>query len=223
MKNPWTIVLVVAVVLIGGSFMYAGSVNSKNNEGVEFTPHLKGNPDASVVLLEYSDLQCPACAAFQPALEEVFAKYGDVLRFEYKHFPLPVHNLAEPAARAAEAAGQQDSFFPYHDLLFANQATWSRSPNPNALFIKYAEELGLDVELFKRHLNSSLIRDKVRADGLAAREAGLTGTPTFFLNGERMTIETFEDFQNQIALAVDPNATTSAPAVSSEPKVEFGI
>jgi protein-disulfide isomerase len=220
MKNPWVIIGIIAVVLFGGSFWYASSTADKNNEGIAFEPHLKGNPDASVVLVEYSDFQCPACAAFQPVVEDVLSQYGDSVRFEYKHFPLPIHPLAEPAARAAEAAGQQGKFFEFHDLLFANQLGWANSVNPAIPFVQFAEQLELDIDTFKRHYNASVIRDRVREDLAESRQLSLTGTPTFLLNGQRMVITTYEDFVNQIAAAVNPDA----PAVTiGVPTVEFGI
>ncbi len=82
MKNPWVIVGALTVILIGGSVWYSSSVSARNNEGVTLTPHIKGNPEAVVTLVEYSDFQCPACAAFQPYVNEVLAAYGDSVRFE---------------------------------------------------------------------------------------------------------------------------------------------
>ncbi|HMO78274.1 MAG TPA: thioredoxin domain-containing protein [Candidatus Paceibacterota bacterium] len=205
MKNPWIIIGVLAIVLIGGSVWYSTNVQERNNEGIVITANIKGNENAPVTLTEYSDFQCPACAAFQPVVKNILSEFPDDVKLEYKHFPLPIHSLAEPAARAAEAAGQQDAFFAYHDLLFENQTAWSNTPNPTALFFKYAADLELDVDLFKRHYNSSVLRDRVKVDLLEARGLGLTGTPTFYLNGERMNIETYEDFYNQIAAAVNPD------------------
>lgn len=204
MKNPWIIIAVIVVVLIGGSVLYSNNVASKSNEGITFSEHVQGNDSAAVTLTEYSDFQCPACAAFQPVLADVKNKFGDNLKIEFKHFPLPIHPYAEAAAGAAEAAGQQDAFFAYHDLLYANQKTWSNSKNPSTQFIQYANELSLDVDKFKTQMNASAIKDKVKEESKEARELGLTGTPTFFLNGERMTIETYEDFVNQIAKAINP-------------------
>lgn len=215
MKNPWIVLGIIAVVLVGGSVFYSNSLSESNNEGVVLTPHIKGDSEAIVTLTEYSDFQCPACAAFQPVLDDVFAQYGDSLKFEYKHFPLPMHPVAEPAARAAEAAAQQDKFFQYHDLLFANQEVWSNAANPVAFFNQYAEELDLDVDQFKRNYGSSMIRDRVREEANEARGLGLTGTPTFFLNGEKMVINTYAEFVEQIAAALgeSPEATD----------VKFGI
>lgn len=229
MKNPWIIVAVLAVVLIGGSVWYSNTVSARNNEGIEVKAHMKGNPDAPVTLVEFSDLQCPACAAFQPYVNEILANYGDAIRFEYKHYPLPIHPLAEPAARAAEAAGQQGQFFAYADKLFENQKAWSTSPNPTRQFFTYAEELGLDMEQFKRHLNATVLRDKVRSEGQEARGLGVTGTPTFFLNGQRMQYSSYDEFRQQIEQAVNPNVNFSADGTApievtpTEPAVQFGI
>lgn len=202
MKNPWIIILLLVVVLIGGSVWYAKAADVRNNEGVTFSPHLKGNAEAVVSLVEFSDFQCPACAAFLPYVEEVVAQHGDAISFEYKHFPLPMHTLAEPAARAAEAAGQQGKFFEYGEKLFAEQAVWSTNPNALGLFVRYAEELGLDIDTFKRHMSASLVREKIRSEMTEGREKGVTGTPTFFLNGQRMQITSYEDFKAQIEAAV---------------------
>jgi protein-disulfide isomerase len=221
LKSPWFIVAALAVVLFGGSFWYSSMVSERNNDGIEIRENIKGSNDAVVTLTEYSDFQCPACASFQPALADVMEQFAGQVKLEYKHFPLPIHTLAIPAARAAEAAGQQGQFFEYHDLLFINQSAWSNSANPTVNFIQYATELGLDVDLFKRHMNSSILRDKVRDEFNEARGLGLTGTPTFFLNGERMTITTYEDFINQIAAAVNPG--TVGTSEESAPAVQFGI
>ncbi len=225
MKNPWVIIGLITVLLFGGAVWYSSSAAQKNNEGVSVVPvQVKGNPDASVTLVEYSDLQCPACASFAPVVAEVMTQYGDRVRFEYKHFPLPIHPFAQQAAVAAEAAGQQGKFFEFHDALFANQDSWSKAAAPQTFFIQYATDLGLDIDTFRRHMNSSLLRDKVRSDLGEARDLGLTGTPSFFLNGERMEFQTFQEFVEQIAFAVDPSAQPategSAPAQS---EVIFGL
>lgn len=219
MKNPWVIIGVIAVVLVGGSVWYSSTVAATNNEGITFTDHIKGSETATVKLTEYSDFECPACAAFQPVLADIMAEFGESVALEYKHYPLPMHKLAVPAARAAEAAGQQDAFFAYHDLLFANQATWAKSPNPLVFFMQYAEELDLDTDKFKRHYNSSMINDRIIESAREARGLGLTGTPSFFLNGEQMKIETYEDFRNQIMVALGVSTASTTP----ESKVQFGI
>jgi protein-disulfide isomerase len=220
MNNPWIIVGVIAAVLIGGSWWYSTSVSASYNEGVEVKSHIKGNPDAAVTLAEYSDFQCPACAQFAPVVKEILDAYGDQIAFEYKHFPLmQIHANAEAAARAAEAAGQQGKFYEYHDVLFEKQSEWSSATIPGAFFARYAEELGLDKNLFTRHQRSSLLQGKVRDQFNEARSKGLTGTPTFFLNGERMQISTYQDFREQIEAALGIVPTEAVV----EPAVEFGV
>ncbi len=221
MKNPWVIIGVLAVILIGGSVWYSSQVNKSYNEGVVIKDHFLGGENASVTLTEYSDFQCPACKQFHPYVKAITEEYGDSLRFEYRHFPLmQLHPYAEAAARAAEAAGQQDKFFEFHDLLFENQDTWAKSNNPGAYFADYAEELGLDMRQFTRQQRSSVLRDHIRDQFDEARAQGLTGTPSFFLNGVRMEITTYDDFKNQIeaALGVTPPATETGTST-----VEFGI
>jgi protein-disulfide isomerase len=245
MKNPWVLVGLLAVVLIGGAVWYSSQAGAVYNEGVTVQTYIKGNPDATVKLVEYSDFQCPACAAFQPVIADIIAEYGGRIAFEYRHFPLTqIHRLAEPAARAAEAAGQQGKFYEYHDLLFINQSAWSNSTNPAQFFIQYATELGLDIEQFTRQQRSSILRDHVRDQFNEARALGFTGTPSFVLNGEVMQFQTYDEFRQQIIAAVDPAAassdvvlpTTITPAASGtevitepvavpagEPEVRFGI
>lgn len=230
MKNPWVIIGVVAVVLIGASVWYSSYVGEQANEGVSFEPHVLGNADSDVVLVEYSDFQCPACGQFAPIVKDVLAEYGEELRFEYRHFPLTsIHPYAVPAARAAEAAGQQGEFFAMHDLLFENQTTWSNSGNPNVFFTQYAEEIGLDMDLFNQHMKASLITNKINDEFNEARDQGFTGTPTFTLNGEKMTFNTFEEFLAQIEAAIgiapsDEEVTDdSSEADSPATDVEFSL
>lgn len=213
MKNPWIVIGVIVLVLILGSVIYSNSVGSNNNEGVDISKnYIKGNPDAQIYLVEYSDFQCPACAAFQPVLTDVMNQFGNDIKFEYKHFPLPMHPLALPAARATEAAGQQGKFYEFHDMLFEKQKTWTKSPNPNALFVQYAEELGLDVKKFRQHMDASLLSDKIKTNKKAGDDLGITGTPTFYLNGQKMTINSYEEFYQQIASAVNPDIKFELPS-----------
>ncbi len=217
---------VVAVVAVVGSVVVARMMGTSANEGVVITPHIKGNPDAAVTLVEYSDFQCPACGQFEPIVSAVMEQYGDQLSLEYKHFPLiSIHPYAVPAARAAEAAAQQGKFWEMHDKLFENQSVWANSSNPQSYFIVYAEELGLDVTLFKRHLRSAMINDAVGAAFDEARTLGLTGTPSFFLNGERFEFATLEDFTSGIeaALGITADDATTTAAVTVEPEIQFGI
>ena len=207
-KHLWKIIILGVVVLLVGSVAYSQYAAKQADEGVEIESHVKGNPEASVVLVEYSDFQCPACAQFYPYVQEILAEYPDSVRFEYRHFPLiNIHPLAVPAARAAEAAAQQGKFWEMQDELFENQSVWSKPANPNAYFNQYAEELGLDVETFKRQMGSAMIQDAIDASFEDARGQGFSGTPTFLLNGKVMEFTTFDEFRGQIESAIGGEAS----------------
>ena len=231
MQNPWIIFGIIITLLLVGAFYLAGTDGSANNEGVVEMTHVKGNPDAEVVLVEYSDFQCPACQAITPVVNQLMLEYGDFIRLEYKNFPIErIHPFAIQAAVAAEAAGQQGKFYEFNDLLFDNQLTWAQSSDPSVFFEQYAQELGLDMETFRRHSNASMLREKVLRQQQEGLEAGVTGTPTMFLNGERMQYSTYDEFVLQVITAVDPSLvprTESAdPEVIGEKEgepVRFGI
>jgi protein-disulfide isomerase len=224
-KHIWKIVFALVIVLMGASFLYANYASTKANDGVVLTDHIKGSEDAKVVITEYGDFQCPACAQFQPIVKELVNQYGDQIAFEFRHFPLiSIHPYAVPAAKAAEAAGVQGKFFEMHDKLYENQNAWAKSSAPQAFFIQYAQEIGLDVDLFKQHMRASLIEKKIEGQFKEAQEKGLTGTPSFFLNGERLEFQTMEQFFGAIegALGIAP-ATGSSTPVTTEESVEFGL
>jgi protein-disulfide isomerase len=223
-KHFGKIFLAAVIVLMGGSFLYANYAGTKANEGVVLSSHIKGNAAAAVTLTEYSDFQCPACGQFYPVVKALLEQYGDQIAFEYKHFPLiTIHPHAMPAAKAAEAAGVQGKFFEMHDKLFENQDAWSKSATPQAFFVQYAQELGLDVDLFKQHMRSSMIEDTIKAQFNEAQDLGLTGTPSFFLNGERLEFETFEEFMGAIETALGVAPAEQNTATSTESGVEFGL
>ncbi|MCA9366943.1 thioredoxin domain-containing protein [Candidatus Kaiserbacteria bacterium] len=217
MKNPWVIIAVLTVVLFGGAILLSQGGSSKNNEGVQRLEHVTGNPDSSIVLEEFADLQCPACASFAPVVDEVLSQFGDAIRYEYKQFPLPMHQYALQAGVAAEAAAQQGKFFEFTHVVFQNQDTWAKSRVPGSFFEQYATDLGMDVEQFKRQSQSTELRDYVKEQMAEGRDRGVAGTPTFYLNGQLMEYSTVEEFLTQIAAAVGGTGTSTASGV------EFGV
>lgn len=148
---------------------------------------IKGSAIAPLVLVEYSDFQCPACARYQPTLTQLKATFGEQLAVVYRHFPLTqLHPHALLAAQAAEAAGKQGKFWEMHDLLFARQNDWSALADPTDTFVQYAQELELDQAQFSNDVMSAPVRDKVNQHLANALAAQLPGTPSFFLNGVRI-------------------------------------
>jgi Na+/H+ antiporter NhaA len=143
--------------------------------------HIRGTDDASVTLIEYADFECPYCGQTEPVIRALMTTFGDELRYVFRHLPLTeVHEHAQLAAEAAEAAGAQGKFWEMHDLLFAHQ---------DALDVHslkaYAEQLDLDMERFTKALRTRKYAPRIANDVVEADESGVTGTPTFFVNGRR--------------------------------------
>jgi Na+/H+ antiporter NhaA len=143
--------------------------------------HVRGPKDAPVTLVEYGDFQCPYCGRAEPTIRELLAEFGNDLRYVFRHLPLvDVHENAQLAAEAAEAAGAQGKFWEMYDLLFAHQ----EALGPEELY-RYAEELGLNVERFSEELRTREHARRVAGDVESADQSGVAGTPTFFINGRR--------------------------------------
>ncbi len=143
--------------------------------------HAFGPANAPVTILEFGDFECPYCATFdRGALRGVRTLYRDSLRFVYRHWPLPYHRFAYPAARAAECAEEQGRFMPFHDALFARQDSLGLLP-----FVLVAKESGVSDTLgFAKCISSSLPVPAVERDIKAVGKlAGVNGTPTIFING----------------------------------------
>ena len=160
---------------------------------LDFEPEefaVDGNPDAPVVIVEFSDYQCPFCNRFfqetKPQLDAEYIDTGKV-RFIYKDFPIDsIHAQARDAAQAAECAGAQDAYWAMHDRLFAGLQEWENNPEALAVFRGYAEELGLDMAAFNQCLDRQTYADEVQEDMEEGQRAGVTGTPTFFINGRKL-------------------------------------
>ena len=143
--------------------------------------HIQGPIGAPIALLEYGDYECPACGQAHPIVKAIQQQFGDDLCFAFRNFPLTtVHPHAEHAAEAAEAAGNQGSFWEMHDLLFENQDALEDGD-----LAEYAAALGLDHVRLIREVLSGAYAGRVREDFKSGVRAGVNGTPTFFINGER--------------------------------------
>ena len=143
--------------------------------------HIQGPIDAPIALLEYGDYECPACGQAHPIVKAIQQQLGDDLCFAFRNFPLTnVHPHAEHAAEAAEAAGEQGNFWGMHDMLFENQDALE-----DERLATYAAALGLDEVRLMREIIEGAYADRVREDFRSGVRAGVNGTPTFFINGER--------------------------------------
>jgi protein-disulfide isomerase len=143
--------------------------------------HVEGPPDAPLELVMYGDFQCPFCSAAQPILRRVRDRLDGRLRFAFRHFPLPeVHPDARRAAEASEAAAAQGAFWPMHDALYAAGGNLGLDA-----ILAAAAALGLDVERMRAELDGGTHAERVEIDVRSGRAAGISGTPTFFAQGER--------------------------------------
>jgi protein-disulfide isomerase len=205
--------LVGALILIATLGLVFYSVQNKNQVedtavktfSINADDHTLGNKDSKVVLIEYSDLQCPSCKAYAPVLEQVVAEYGDRILFVYRHFPLTqIHFASIAASTAVESADNQGKFWEMQKIIFENQDTWAKAGATEAekIFIGYAGDLGLDVAKFTTDLKSEAIQAKITADLTSGREAGVDGTPSFFLNGKKIAPRSLEAFQEELNKAI---------------------
>ncbi len=143
--------------------------------------HIQGPADAPATLVQYGDYECPYCGAAYPIIKEVQARMGERLRFVFRNFPISTsHPHAEQAAEAAEAAAGQGRFWEMHDLLYENQRRLRDED-----LRTYAENLGLDVELFDKELVEHVHAERVHEDFMSGVRSGVNGTPTFYINGAR--------------------------------------
>jgi len=154
----------------------------------------KGAAKAPVVVTLFSDFQCPFCAQVSPLVDQVMKAYPKEVKFVYKEFPLvTIHQNAMPAARAALAAGKQGKFWDMHDKLFSNQ----RALQPDNLK-QYAKEIGLDVAKFERDMKSPEVQKEIDEDVKLAQQSQVSGTPTLFINGKRVTNRTVEGMKQMV-------------------------
>ena len=183
------------ILFIGGTVFavikLAANAPKTNNlilaSAVSASDRTQGNKDSKIILVEYADFQCPACGIYYPLVKDINKEFGDKILFVYRNFPLSqIHQNADLAAHAAEAAGKQNKFWEMHDMIFDNQNVWSENRGARDIFIKYAENLKLDVEKFKGDIDSKEVASKVSNDYQSGIASGVNSTPTFFLQGKRL-------------------------------------
>lgn len=158
---------------------------------------VKGNLNAKVTLVEFSDFECPACATFDPYVKQVANEFKDDLKVAYRHFPLPQHTKARLAAQASMAAAEQGKFWEYGEKLFENQSNLDESD-----LIGYAQGFGLDLEKFKSDMTSQKIKDYISQDLSVGSRYGVSSTPTFYLNGKKLVLTSFADLRNKVDEAI---------------------
>jgi protein-disulfide isomerase len=176
--------------------------------------YIKGNKDATVTLVEYLDFECEACGAYYPLVKQLSEEFKNDVRFVNRYFPLPGHKNGMPAALAVEAAAKQGKYWEMHNLLFDNQKSWGEKQSPDpAIFEVYAQQVGLNMDQYKKDVKSKEVSERVNRDKTSGTQLGVNGTPSFFLNGEKIpNPKTIEDFKTFIQAAI-----LKAPKPSTKP------
>jgi protein-disulfide isomerase len=204
-KAFWAIIAVILIVF-GGILLFkddkANAPTASSN--AKPTQHVLGKGSTGVVLMEYGDYQCPFCGQYYPIVKAVEQKYNDQITFQFRNLPLiQIHQNAFAAARAAEAAGMQNKFWEMHDKLYQNQESWSSNSNPLSVFTQYATQIGLNTDKFKTDFASSAVNDSINADIKEFNKTGVeTSTPTFFLDGKKISPKSVDEFSKLIDAAI---------------------
>ncbi|MCX6811402.1 MAG: thioredoxin domain-containing protein [Candidatus Berkelbacteria bacterium] len=187
--------IVVLALVIGGVYLLVRK-DSQNRNNLSPSPStqqsatlsvrdddwIKGKKDAKVVIIEYSDFQCPACGYASTSLDEVYTTYPNDVALVYRHFPLSQHQFAFEAAVASEVAGETGKFWEVHDQLFANQDKLSHEE-----ILNIAVALGFDRTDFEKKMNDKKYKDAVYKDQMESEDLKLDHTPTLFINGAEYT------------------------------------
>ncbi len=213
-KLFWAAIAVI-VIVFGGILLFKGSNQANtSSSNAQPTNHVTGAGTTGVKLVEYGDYQCPFCGEYYPIVKQVVSKYGDQITFQFRNLPLVSrHANALAAARAAEAAGDQNHYWEMHDILYENQdqngqTGWVASGNPlNDYFVGYAKQIGLDVTKFKTDFAASKTNDVINADIAAFQKLGIDeSTPTFILDGKHITPKSVDEFSKLIDAEIKAKA-----------------
>ncbi|WP_461186753.1 DsbA family protein [Arthrobacter sp. Z4-13] len=200
----WTI---LAVLLATGVIWYAMSTANKpaptapaaasDAQLVRDDSHRVTSPSTEKAqLVEFLDFECESCRAAEPLVQELKQEYGDRITFVHRYFPLPGHANSGTAALAVEAAAQQGKYEQMAARLFKTQPQWGEKQDSQAaLFRTYAEELGLDMVAYDTTVAAEETKERIRRDIADGKSLGVTGTPTFFLDGKKLTLNSEEQFR----------------------------
>lgn len=195
-------VVVLALLALGAILFFNG--RGKNQTVVVGTQDgQKLGPDsAKVKIVEFGDMQCPACAAAAPDLKKAQQADPDNVQVIFRFFPLSIHANAQISAQAAAAAGLQGKFWQLNELLFANQGDWQSLSDPTDQFLIYIRQLSLDESKFKADLNSEAVKKLVKDDLDYGNQIGIDRTPTFFINDKKLEgAQSLEQWQKLIEQA----------------------
>ena len=203
-KESKIILAIIGVVIVAA----IGLVSYINSTGVTNSPtamaeklvrdnsHTLGKGKVQVV--EFGDYQCPACGEAYPITKKLISDFDGKITFVFRNFPLPMHANAQAAAEAAEAAAAQGKFWEMHDKLFSTQNQWSALYQPNDTFVSFAKELGLNTDTFTNDITNKAHKDYIEQDKSDGYALGITGTPTFYVNGKQQAKFDYDSLKKAI-------------------------
>ncbi len=214
-KQFWAVIVVIVLIFIGiFAFSNNGTPGGNSNNSGTPSQHIEGKGLDHVTLVEYGDYECPYCGQYYPIVKQVVSQYSNQITFQFRNFPLTsIHPNAFAGARAAEAASLMGKFWQMHDLLYeqngiyynSNQTanTWVGASNPLPYFDNLAKQLGLNVNKFNQYYNSNRVDNTINADMAAGNKLGVNATPTFYLDGKKISVgESVANFQTLINAAI---------------------
>ena len=165
---------------------------------ISATDHVKWSKDKKHILVEYGDLQCPACGTLYRYMKDNVESDPAITKnitFVFRHFPLSIHVHSTEAAYAAEAAGKQGKFFEMADKLFLSQDSWGAKPSATADFTQMAKELKLNMDQYEKDVNSDAVKKTISDDLDSGGTVEVNSTPTFFLDGKKLELTNLQDFK----------------------------
>lgn len=177
---------------------------SYKTSGIVDGKYVEASSSSQVTLVEFGDYVCPACGVYAPIIKKILTDYSGKVTYVFRDFPLSYHTNAPLASFAAQAAGLQGKYWEMHDKLFENQSAWSNAEDARTIILGYAKELGLDLVKFESDLGSHDIKNKVQLGTSDGNKVGLSETPTFYLNGEKVTLTGGPtELEKQVSTAVN--------------------
>lgn len=188
------IILTVSLVAIFVTF--ASSQEAKSGAP---NPHERGNISANYVIEVFNDYQCPACDAFNETLKNLETKFPNKVRVVFRNYPIPIHQNAYDASRAAEAAGIRGKFSEMIEFLYKGAKRWGKVENPRQTFVSYARRLGLDKEKFDADYMSLVVALRIDLDIARARSMGIKAAPTVLLNNRLLSFAEATDLERIIS------------------------
>lgn len=212
--------LATALIVGGGIFLMSKPTNSTTQSssidssvlvpqdsyktsGFANGQYLAASESAKITIVEFGDYVCPACGLYAPYIKKILSDYAGKVNYVFRNYPLSYHTNAPLASYAALAAGLQGKYWEMHDKLYSRQSEWTDSNDAKNIFINYANELGLNKDQFAIDIDSQIIKDFVLRDKNDGDKVALKGTPTFFLNGNELSVESFEKLELSVAAEIN--------------------